>query len=341
MTKFLIFTLFLFLSLVASIYLIPNLRDQDTVKPSVQLQDVTTSEQTYYPLVKGNRWEYEISNKEEQSGGSISATKEKEVVEVMSVRQDSMGEAFTLERRNKVDGTGKETFETETWLVRGRTIYDFGGGKIYEDTITYPFPFYVGQKWGDDEESLRYRDDGFYNWVVESKFPLKVLGKDYPECFRLVYNTLGSSGYEIFCYGLGVVEEGYKHNGTFQEWERKLVSALTAGQFVCLNITEEQAVKVTNDLPEVKEYLAEGNVKELRNGEPNVAVEGGGPTSDGKRWRTHVFSITEIEPSPDERPDSWTATFNWFQVDKCSGKVVCVDVDYEENESNLPTCTSI
>lgn len=184
----------------------------------------TASEQPYYPLAKGNRWEYDVSEREQQSEGSVSATKRKEVVEVMSVRQDSLGEVFTLERRNKVDRTDKETLETETWLVRGRVIYDFGGGKISEDTITYPFPFYTGQKWGDNEDNLRYREDGFYNWKVESKFPLKVLGKDYPECFRIVYNTLGSSAYEIFCYGLGVVEEEYKHNGTIQESVRKLVS---------------------------------------------------------------------------------------------------------------------
>lgn len=85
----------------------------------------------------------------------------------------------------------------------------------------FPFPLYEGQKWGE-EDSLRYRSDNFYVWHVEGKLSMEVLGKTYGECFRISYKTLPDMSYKIFCYDLGIVEEGYKHNGTVSEWIYKL-----------------------------------------------------------------------------------------------------------------------
>mgnify|MGYP001613718625 CR=1 FL=1 len=79
-----IIVLLIIFSVGVAVLVLGSNRKQKIGPQSVPLGIVekkTASEQPYYPLAKGNRWEYEVSNKEQQSEGSVSATKEIKVVE--------------------------------------------------------------------------------------------------------------------------------------------------------------------------------------------------------------------------------------------------------------------
>ena len=69
---------------------------------------------------------------------------------------------------------------------------------------------------------MRYREDDSYIWHVEEKLSKNVLGKQYDECFKISYRTNPDTSFYVFCYDLGIVEKGYKHNGTVLEWDYKL-----------------------------------------------------------------------------------------------------------------------
>ena len=171
----------------------------------------TTGIENYFPVKEGSFWEYKGTKKEQQVDGKIETSEIDKRVEVNSVTTET--EANTLSITN--DG------QAEKWLVSGNSI-DFEPDEP-QDKFILSFPLYIGQKWGD-EIQLRNRDDGYYTWEVEQKLPQEVLGKKYNDCFRIAFKTLSGTSYKIFCYGIGVVEEGYKHNGTILEEVYKLTA---------------------------------------------------------------------------------------------------------------------
>lgn len=160
----------------------------------------------YYPLQKGNYWEYEGTQREQLNAKDIETSKVEKKVEVLDIQETEEGIVVSL------DGESD-------YLIKGNDVYS---RESWGDNLRFPFPLYVGQKWGD-EESLRYRDDNAYVWRVEEKFSKQVLGKDYGECFKIGYKSNPDTSFYIFCYGLGIVEYEYKHNGTVLEWNYRLV----------------------------------------------------------------------------------------------------------------------
>lgn len=162
----------------------------------------------YFPIKKGSFWEYKGTLKE-QIEGKIETSNIQKRVHVNDIVTDS--EMNTLSVTNEG--------QNENWVIRGNSI-DFKPNDP-QDKFILTFPLYVGQKWGD-EEQLRNRTDGYYVWEVEQKLSQEVLGKKYDECFRITHKMLTGTEYKIFCYGIGIVEEGYKHNGSPLEEVYKL-----------------------------------------------------------------------------------------------------------------------
>ncbi len=180
----------------------PSISALKTMTEDTHAESVLTK---YYPLQKGNYWEYEGEKREDQGGGQVVTERVTRKVEVL----DTIATPDGIEV--KLDGESNH-------LIKGNNVYS---RQSWGDELVLQFPLYVGQKWGD-EDSLRYRDDNSYVWYVEEKFSKLVLGKNYDECFKISYKTNPDSSYFVFCYGLGVVEDAYKHNGTVLEWNSKL-----------------------------------------------------------------------------------------------------------------------
>lgn len=166
----------------------------------------------YFPIQKGNFWEYEGIRREDVGSGKIETNNIKKRVEVVDIQETPEGKLVTLDNP-----------ETSKIFIKDNMI-DFDPDWPSEDKAIWTFPLYVGEKFGNEDE-IRYRDDGFYVWEVEEKLSREVLGKKYDECFRIASKGVPDTSYKVFCYGLGIVEEGYKHNGTILEWNYKLISS--------------------------------------------------------------------------------------------------------------------
>lgn len=166
----------------------------------------------YFTIEKGSFWEYEGSKKEDMGSGKIETSNLKNRVQVVDIQETSDGKLILLD-----DPVSSKI------LIKDRTV-DFNPDWPPGAKLIWEFPLYVGEKFGS-EDNIRYRDDGFYVWEVEEKLSEEVLGKKYDDCFRIVYKGVPDTSYKIFCYGLGIVEEGYKHNGTVLEWNYKLISS--------------------------------------------------------------------------------------------------------------------
>ena len=110
-------------------------------------------------------------------------------------------------------------------------------------------------------------------------------------------------------------------------------------------ITPNQAIEEARNLPEVKDFMQE--VGTLSDGSPDKIIEVGnmGPklTEDQRSWKVHVYFINEFISPDTKMPDDYigaramTNTFRWFQVDRCTGKVVCAEVT-NVNLPDLPVC---
>lgn len=166
----------------------------------------------YFPIQKGDFWEYEGVKKEDVGNGKIETSNIKKRMEVVDIQETSDGKLVTL--------GGFESFKI---LIKDSTI-DFNPDIAPEAKFVWTFPLYVGQRFGN-EEDLRNREDNLYVELVEEKITEEVMGKKYDECFKVIYTGVPDTSYKVFCYGLGIIEEGYKHNGTVLEWNYKLTAS--------------------------------------------------------------------------------------------------------------------
>ncbi len=160
----------------------------------------------YYPLQKGNYWEYEGIKREQLNAKDIETSNVKRRIEVLDVQETEEGTIVSRDSGSDYLIKGNNVFSRESW----------------GDELRLPFPLYVGQKWGD-EDSIRFRDDNFYMGYVEEKLSKTILGKKYDECFKITNKVISApTAYEIFCYGIGYVEGFYEHKGTVDERKNEL-----------------------------------------------------------------------------------------------------------------------
>lgn len=164
----------------------------------------------FYPFKEGSYWEYSGTKKEQQSDSSIQESTVTKKIKVDSIERD--GKITTIYTDN--EDIPKITFNGE--------YLDFNPDSTSEQKFTLPITLYKGARWGD-EGNLENRDDGYYVWEVENDLQREFNGKTY-SCYHISYKQLPDTKYYIFCRGLGILEEGYKHNGTVMEYKYELVS---------------------------------------------------------------------------------------------------------------------
>ncbi|OGC60091.1 hypothetical protein A2380_00990 [candidate division WWE3 bacterium RIFOXYB1_FULL_43_24] len=164
----------------------------------------------FLPIKSDGYWKYEGIKKEQQSDGEITTTDIEKNISVTSI-----------ERK---DGITTVYFEGGDMpkLTFNKGAFDFDPDSKSDQKFTLPMTLYEGAKWGN-EENLKNRDDGFYVWEVEDSLNKDFNGKTY-SCYRIAYKQLPDTKYYVFCRGLGIIEEGYKHNGTVTEYKYKLVN---------------------------------------------------------------------------------------------------------------------
>lgn len=162
------------------------------------------------------------------------------------------------------------------------------------------------------KETLRRENESFSS-------PTEGLVSTYaydPKMVKEIKDNI-SSGY----HSLGT--SNYINNSYFYLYD---VRSEKESNLQCLNIPQNQAVTQVKNLPELKTYLAPPL---------NKVVEGAGLTSDEHAWRVHVYRIIQLS-KPVGGVTGMTNTLNWYQVDKCTGKVTCVE--FADNSSKLPLC---
>lgn len=179
-------------------------------KHQVNLISDNNSIDKYFPIQRGNYWYYEGTKKEDVGGGKIKTSNIQRRVEVLDVQNAKEGKLVTL-----------GGFAPDQYLIKDNTI-DFDPDKPSETKFILEFPLKVGDKWGD-EDYLK-RDDGLYIYRVEEDISKEFSGKRH-DCFKITYKTNADYDYRVFCYDIGIIEEGYKHNGTILEWSYRLTSS--------------------------------------------------------------------------------------------------------------------
>ena len=214
----------------------------------------------WFPLRVGSRWIYEHEWKsgdrnrpdvyrwtsEETITGWV--TIPEGVVVLRQVKEQSSPIRQTV-RRNAIPPSGElrevelprtarpgylVTRDREPYLVHGNCVYVIGEGWDQQNQVLRPsyqeylakdalsadfcFPLEMGRQWGNTDVP----------WSVEpaSAAVAAFLTAEYAGAIHIFSNHFGSGGSEDvwFQKGIGVVGEHYMHNGTYDEYTKKLLS---------------------------------------------------------------------------------------------------------------------
>lgn len=95
---------------------------------------------------------------------------------------------------------------------------------------------------------------------------------------------------------------------------------------VCNAFDSYSAISIVKNLPEVKTYLAseQPKVKDQRS-EPTVDID----SETASSFKVHVYSNEQYTDTPDI--NTHTATFNWYTLDKCTGRIKCSFAEYNKS----------
>ena len=122
------------------------------------------------------------------------------------------------------------------YLVRGNCVYVIRGGwdtqtqqlrpnyqkSLIEGTVSpdFCFPLQAGRKWGDVHNDIPWRVEPAREGVGS------FLPAQYAAAVHIFSDHFGSGGWEDVWFqpGVGVVGEHYIHNGTYDEYTKKLLS---------------------------------------------------------------------------------------------------------------------
>lgn len=81
------------------------------------------------------------------------------------------------------------------------------------------FPLINGQRLTADYPE---RTDGYYDYWVAAVSLKNILGKQH-KCYDISYRGLPDESLDVFCEGVGYVQDSYKHHGTPNEWDYRLI----------------------------------------------------------------------------------------------------------------------
>ncbi|MDO8658157.1 MAG: hypothetical protein Q7K55_05425 [Candidatus Levybacteria bacterium] len=106
-------------------------------------------------------------------------------------------------------------------------------------------------------------------------------------------------------------------------------SLLLINNFSNKTISKQQAVSIVKNLPEVKTYL-----KMLNNVKAGFFVNAEERVGENNYLHVQVAEVV-VDSKIGEEYISHTATFNWYKVDKTSGKIICSMFLYDKNGKYL------
>lgn len=89
------------------------------------------------------------------------------------------------------------------------------------------------------------------------------------------------------------------------------------------NISEQQAISIVKNLPEVNAYFNLGT----QNAKPFIKAE----DRKNNYWYVQVAEVVEDTEVKDMERTSHTATFNWYKIDRNSGDIICSMFYYDKN----------
>jgi len=216
----------------------------------------------WFPLQVGSRWVYEHERK---SGDRNRPDVDRWTTEEAITGWVTIPEGFVVLREVKQQGTATEQASTnrvtapkgqlryvqqkgdgrsaylsarerDPYLVRGSCIYVIGGGwddqrrelrpeyrkYLSENAISpdFCFPPQRGREWGNND--ISWRVDAAREGVGA------FLPAEYTDAIHISSNHFGSGGWKDvwFQTGVGVAGEHYVHDGSYDEYTKKLVSFL-------------------------------------------------------------------------------------------------------------------
>ena len=186
------------------------LKEDDTASRTID----ATKYASVMPVSIGAKWTYEgkrlFYDPAEKKEKEVTATK---VAEVTDLEND--GENLKVSVQETYTNDPEFTERKISYWISESGIASTGNNVVN-------FPFTKGQELFNDDPGQK-RTDGLYADIVTSVGVKNILGEEY-KCYDISDNTLGSTSFQTFCEGLGYVRDYYKHHGTPDEWDYKLVS---------------------------------------------------------------------------------------------------------------------
>lgn len=204
-----------------------QVESQSSIELWEPVQSVPDDIYFYYPLAVGNSWEYK--GQEKMRDGSGSDGKEiintyNHTVTIKNIKKNKEN-IFEIEEevcndKNNLHNSG-ECNINKFYLVGKNICYS---SDCYEIELSFPLPenqVLLGQYYKERMEA-GIDDKMYVNYVYKKQSSL-VLGKERNNCFPIEYVTLPDESIEIFCYNIGYISYSYKHHGSLDDIEDKLV----------------------------------------------------------------------------------------------------------------------
>jgi len=207
----------------------------------------------YFPLKEGNMWEYEgyIKRQKPNIEDPNPPRQNYKIIEkVIDKEEISDRILFTIERKEYIDGILDSSYQYGYFVVSNKVYKvnesDFKKIRVVLENFGLPFSNNLSNGYYDAVEDLdQNKLESFYEFPLnkgllygsmlslvrnDHKYAKYVEGaigyksdivKD-KDCFEIVNNYTCCNSYQIFCKGLGVVEEEYVHNGAIDEYKVNL-----------------------------------------------------------------------------------------------------------------------
>lgn len=180
----------------------------------------------YYPLAVGNSWEY-VGQQKAWFGNGIDGevlTKPYDhIITIKAIRKnkENIYEIEEEECRGKNnDYKPGECWSNAFYLVGNNICYSLNCSEL---KLSFPLPedqVLIDESYRDRMATV---DDKRYVNFIHKKQKNIVLGEEINNCFPIEYRTLPDESIETFCYGIGYVGYSYKHHGSIDDIEDKLV----------------------------------------------------------------------------------------------------------------------
>jgi len=203
---------------------------QAVIQPPNELwepvQNVPDDIYFYYPLAVGNSWEYKGWEKMWEGDGSSGEEIIKpynHMITIKSIKKNKDNifeiEKETCNGNNNQNNPGSCSLG-RFYLVNKDVCYS---RDCQELALSFPLPEDAALIDESYKDRMAIVDDRRYVNFIHKKQKNIVLGKEIDNCFLIEYKTLPDESIDTFCYGIGFVSSLYKHHGSLDDIEDKLI----------------------------------------------------------------------------------------------------------------------